>query len=312
MKFINRPILLIYVVLLSLLSACDSLYEDGYECIQGINVSFYSKTLCQTDTVYPEQVKDITLCVFDKNGVLVSYQKSNDITLQRDYSQQVQVNGGLYTVMAWSGLDGDHYDLTALQTGATTKSDLLFRLKRAAGLASSIEGTRIYYGESPAVYVEQATGSEPIFENTTINMLEMTNRITVLVEGLARAEDYQIEIESDNGSMNIDGSIAQDDVLEHTAEHIVREGTLESTFTLLKLETGHNNTLIIKSRLDGRELYRGSLLGTLLLKNPDVNLACDHDFRIRFTAEDQCNCGTYMIAKIWVNNWLVHSYDTEI
>lgn len=312
MKLKRKPVLLIYILILSFLSACDSLFEDGVDCIQGVNVSFYSKTQCDTDTVYPVQIKDISLCIFDKDGILVSYQKSNDLTLQKSYSQRIEVNGGLYTVVAWSGLDNDHYELASLQTGATKKHDLLFRLKRAAGVASSIEGRRVYYGESPAVYVEQATGPEPIFENTSVNMLEITNRVTVIVEGLTRAEDYQIEIESDNGSMNVDGSIAQDEVLEHDAEHIFREREMEGTFTLLKLETGHNNTLIIKSRLDGRELYRGSLLGTLLLKNPEVNLACDHDFTIRFTAEDQCNCGTYTITKIWVNNWLVHSYDTEM
>jgi len=81
---------------------------------------------------------------------------------------------------------------------------------------------------------------------------------------------------------------------------------------MLKLETGQENTLVIKSKEGETELFRGSLLGTLLLKNPEVNLACDHDFVIDFTAEDQCDCGEYIILEIRVNNWLVHSYQTNV
>ncbi|MFC4677192.1 FimB/Mfa2 family fimbrial subunit, partial [Dysgonomonas termitidis] len=87
---------------------------------------------------------------------------------------------------------------------------------------------------------------------------------------------------------------------------------LEARLTILKLATGCNTSLVIRNRADNSELYRGDLLGTLLLKNPEVNLACDHDFTIRFTAKDQCRCGTYMITEIWVNNWLVHSYTTDL
>jgi hypothetical protein len=70
--------------------------------------------------------------------------------------------------------------------------------------------------------------------------------------------------------------------------------------------------LVVFHKASGKELYRGDLLGTLLLKNPNVNLACDHDFVVRFTTEDKCDCGTYTIMEIWVNNWLVHSYEAAL
>lgn len=310
MNLSGKPILLISVIILLFFSGC--IKDDYKDCVQGINVTFYSKTPCDIDANYPEQIKNITMGVFDKNGILVSSKHANDTKLQKDFRQTIETESGLYTVIAWSGLETDHYDISALKMGSTTKNDLLFRLKRAAQRASSIEGTRVYYGESPAVYVPQADNSESIFENAAINMREITNRITISVEGLLKAEEYEIEIESDNGSMNIDGSIAPDEVIEHSAEHTIKDGVMEARFTLLKLETGYNNNIIIKSKLSGAELYRGSLLGTLLLKNPDVNLACDHDFTIRFTTKDQCSCGTYTIMEIWVNNWLVHSYETEM
>lgn len=305
-----RPILLISVIILALLSGC--IKDDYKDCVQGLKVGFYTKTPCQIDASYPEQIKDIALFVFDKNDILVSYQQTNDVKLQKDYLETIETESGMYTVVAWSGLSSNYYDLINPKEKVTTKHDLLFRLKRTAEQISNIDGSKVYYGESPLVNVPQATSSESIFENTAVNMQEITNRLTITVEGLPNPLDYAIEIESNNGAMNIDGTIAKDETLKYSAETTEEAGVMKTAFTLLKLETGYTNTIVIKSKLDGTELYRGSLLGTLLLKNPDVNLACDHDFTIKFTTKDQCNCGTYTIMEIWVNNWLVHSYETDI
>lgn len=306
-----KVILLVSTVILLLLSGC--IKEDYDDCVQGIDVRFYSKTQCQTDTLYPEQIKGITLCVFDEDGLLVGFQKNNNSKIQRGYNERIEVkHGGIYTVVAWSGLDEGLFDIKLPQEMVTKKTDLLFRLKRTLRLASSIRGSAVYYGESATVYIPDADGSESIFKSTVINMQEVTNRLTIIVEGLDNAENYQVDIESGNGSMNINGSIAQDEIIDYSSVNLTRDNILEAQFTVLKLETGNTNTIVVKSKIDGRELYRGSLLGTLLLKNPDVNLDCDHDFVIRFTTKDQCSCGTYMIAEIWVNNWLVHSYDTDL
>jgi len=143
-------------------------------------------------------------------------------------------------------------------------------------------------------------------------MLEVTNRITISVEGLAQPDLYQILIESNAGSMNIDGTLASDDTLQYIPNDSEETDPPEATFTLLKLSTGYENTIVIRDTTSGTEIYRGSLLGALILKNPEVNLACDHDFTIRFTAEDPCDCGTYVITEIHVNEWLVHSYETEM
>lgn len=306
-----KIVLLITTVTLLLFNGC---IKDDYEdCVQGIDIRFYSKTQCEIDTVYPTQIKEMNLCIFNEDGILVGYKKNSNLQIQRNYQNRIEVKeAGLYTVVAWSGLDETHFDLNTPVEMSTKKTDLLFRLKRTLKQASSIQGSAVFYGESQAVYVPQATSSESIFKNAAINMQEVTNRLTITIEGLDNAENYQVDIESNNGSMNINGTVAQDEIIDYSSIHLTRDNLLEAQFTLLKLEIGDTNTIVVKSKIDGRELYRGSLLGTLLLKNPDVNLECDHDFVIRFTTKDQCSCGTYTITEIWVNNWLVHSYDTEM
>jgi hypothetical protein len=285
-------------------------YDNLTDCPQGIYVDFYSRTACSPDTVYPEQDGELALFVFNTDGRLVSYHKDQN-GIQHTKNKLIEVENRLFTVVAWAGLTPGLFDLNPPKAGLTTRKDLLFRLKRLSQQALSIEGQKVYYGESPIVFLPDPANYGSIFQHTSINLQEITNRMTVSVEGLPQAENYEIVVESANGSMNIDGSIAEDDPIRYASPaSSVTGGVLETKFTLLKLETGHRNTLIIRDKRDGHELYRGDLLGTLLLKNPEVNLACDHDFTIRFTAADQCRCGDYMIVEIWVNNWLVHSYNT--
>jgi len=277
-----------------------------------MEVSFYSRTPCQTANSYPEDIQDILLAVFDKEGILVVHQEAENIQLSAEYIRQIEIGTGLYTVIAWSGLDEDLFDRYELQDSITTREDLLFRIKRAAGEAVSIEGNRLFFGESTAVYIPESNSPDPLWAPVSINMQEITNRILVTVEGLNRPDDFGIIIESGSTAMNIEGTIAQDEVLQFPAIETGEEGVVEARFTLLKLETGVTNTITLRHTDSGLNLFRGSLLGALLLMNPDINLACDHDFTVTFVVDDECQCGTYAITEIWINGWLVHSYETEM
>lgn len=312
MKLCLQSVLSISIIFcLFLLSGCIK-EDDECNYSQKLTVSLYSKSLCETDTVYPAGVKDITLCVFDNNDVLVTYVHKEGVTLKKGYTEEISVSGkGIHTVVAWSGIHTQYFDINQLQPGKTTKKDWLFHLKRSQHIAVSMEGVQVYSGESRAFYLDG--GVSGISEHTSVNLQEITNRLTISVEGLDRnEEEYEVYIESDNGSMNVGGSLAEDETVRYDPVTSPNGGRINEKFYLLKLETGHNNTIVIRNKISGKELYKGSLLGTLLLKNPEVDLSCDHDFTIKFTTQDQCECGTYTIKEIWVNNWLVHSYDTEM
>lgn len=306
--------LIITVYAMAFISGC--IRDDNNDgCVQSLSIHFYSRTMCQTEIVYPEAVNDLLMCVFNGNGVLVEYRQMNGITLGPEYVETVEVStSGIYYVLAWSGLDGSSFDINELEVGGTRKDDLLFRLKRAQTEASPIGSGGIYSGESPAALVTVTKNPDAETIQARVNMQEVTNRITVQVEGLNLNDinDYEIDIESNSGSMNIDGSIAADDVIKYDRAIFDDSGVLTAYFTVLKLETGYNNTLVIRDKSNNKELFRGSLLGALILKNPEVNLNCDHDFTIKFTTEDECECGTYMIVDIRVNNWPVSSYNTDM
>lgn len=311
MKLCLQSVLSISIIFcLFVLTGC---IKDNDECnySQKLIVSLYSKSLCETDTVYPTGVKNIILCVFDKNDVLVTYVHKEGVTLKKGYTEEISIpEKGIYTVVAWSGVDTKYFEINQLQLGKTIKEDWLFHLKRLQQVASLMERMRVYFGESRAVYLDG--GVSGISEYASVNLQEVTNRLTISVDGLDRNDEYEIYIESDNGTMKVGGNLAEDETIRYNPVNLPDNERINEKFYLLKLEVGRNNTIVIRNKINGKELYRGSLLGTLLLKTPEVDLNCDHDFAIKFTTHDQCECGTYTIKEIWVNNWLIHSYDTEI
>ncbi|MCD8079298.1 MAG: FimB/Mfa2 family fimbrial subunit [Bacteroides sp.] len=307
----------IILLLIALLYSCikgdsnSSCVEPVVPGDQGVHVYLYSRTPCQTDSLYPEEIRDVLLAVFDQEGKLVTYTRDTIPELNDLYFEEIRTKPGLYTVIAWSGVDDTWFDMQDIRTGSK-KDDLLFRIRREGDLARSIADHKVFYGESIAFYVEDNKETEAHFENVHISMQEVTNRISVSVEGLPNTDQFEVIIQANNGSVNMNGTPAADETLIYQGDETVENFVLEAHFTLLSLHSGYENTLIIRDKESGTEIFSGNLLGTLLLKNPEVNLACDHDFTIEFTAEDQCNCGTYVIMAIRVNKWLVHSYDTEI
>jgi hypothetical protein len=295
---------------LTLLAAC--IRDDRTECPQGIHVQLYSTTSCGADTIYPDGSR-LNLYVFDADGMLVSAGHDEQAVLNRDYVHTLDASNGLFTVVAWTGVEDTYFELPTVGKSVVTKNDLLFRLKRAAQRSVAMGEHRIYYGESAPVYLPDPERYGSVFETVRINLQEQTNRIHVSVAGLEKADSYEVVIASRNGAMSIAGKPVADELLEYASTaRVTPDGVLHASFTTLKLVTGLSTTLIVRDAADGTELYRGDLLGTLLLKNPGVDLACDHDFNIAFTAADRCRCGIYTMMEIWVNNWLVHSYSTDL
>lgn len=296
-----------------MLGGCEAvIFEDMVDCPQGVYIKFYSKTPCDADSLYPADIKNLHVYVFDANDKYVNVYTADDVTLSKDYEFLVPIYPhGKYSFVAWSGIDS-HYTLQNLQAGVTTKDALLLQLKRTAEQAENIKGTTLYAGTSPYVFLPDPEVVQAAFyEHTAILMTEYSNRVEVIVEGFEQPQDYVVDIAMRNGDYAVKGNmLLQGDMLHYPPEYSYADKTLSAKFTLLKLETGYDDWLTIKTN-DGETIfYQQDFLGTLLLQNPDVNLSCNHDFVIRFKVKE--NNETYVVTEVWVNDWLIHTYDTEI
>lgn len=305
---------LLYSALLlwGLFSGCID--ESTQRCVQGFKLSFYTQPACQSDSTYLGQVDNLVLYIFDEDNLLVGAQYKEQILINKAYSEEIVLPGGEYTVVAWSGIGVklSQYEITPPRIGVTRKDELLFSLKRTEKAVSPLLQTHIYVGESAPIYIPAYKVKESEIPQTGVNLLEITNRLTVEIEGITEAADYELVIEAKNGSMHINGTIAPDEVIEYEANVIATDNSIKAEFTLLKIEDGYDYTAILRNKVTGKSLYKEDLIRDFLKKNPLLNLACDHDFSLYFKVRDLCDCNSYTAVEIWVNNWLVYSYDTAL
>ena len=291
---------------------CDAvIFDEMLDCPQGVYLKFYSKTPCDTDTIYPADISNLNVFVFDENDRFVADYTEENVTLSSGYEMLIPIYPhGKYSFVAWANVD-NHYEMKNLQQGTTTKENLLLQLKQSAGMAVDLKGETLYAGTSDYVFLpdpESVLGA--FYEHTSIRLTQYVNRIDVIVEGFAVPQDYKVEITMRNGDYAVNGDILLNgDAMQYPPEYSYGDSTLTAKFNTLKLETGYDDWLTLKGKED-EVLYHEDLLGTLLLQNPDVNLSCDHDFVIRFKVKE--NDDTYVVTEVWVNDWLIHSYDTEI
>lgn len=284
---------------------------QGSGCDLFLDIHFYSKTECQGEREYPEEIENMALLLFDEHGVLVDYRINLEVNLDSSYTERMSIKEiGRYTIDTWAGVIDPAFFIVDPQIGTTTRDNLFIKLRRTQGQFFPIDGIKVYFGESIPLDATSENYSSAV--NTSINLREITNRLTVTVEGLdGELENYEINVESNDGSMTLEGTLAPDDVMRYDYTERSAIGLLMADFTILKLEQGYVNDLVIRNTKTEVELFRGDLLETLLLKNPTINMACTNDFRLRFKADEIGSDGTYMITGIWVNDWQVHSYDLD-
>lgn len=322
MKHFSKILLAIFALVAII--GCDSLiYDDNKDCPQGVYVSFYSKTPCDEEQVYPS-VERLEVFAFDQNGVLAGVQEVSNPKLSADYEIYMPLPEGYYTFVAWTGLDTERLDRASLQVGTTKKSDLLFSLKEKAGFADAnpVPGFKIYQGESEVVYLPSSEDNGTVERHTKINLLEQTNRIKVSLIGVKEPNNFEIRVYSANGSMNADGGIVMNQkVMQYPGIATANPGdtVLVSKFNTLKLKTGYRNTLEVYDKFQNKVMFRADLIGSILLSKSDdhdtnINLDCTHDFDVKLYVRDVCDCDDYTVIACEVNliKWNIHSYNIDL
>lgn len=293
-----------------LAGGCDTmLYEEMLDCPQGVYLKFYTKTPCDVDTLYPADIKNVNIYVFDSENKFVVEYKASNVTLSSEYEFLVPIYPhGTYSFVAWAGVN-ENYILQNLKQGLTTKEELLLSLKQTAGIADNLKGNSLYVGNSVDVSLpdpESVLGA--YYAHIPVGMTRYTNNIEVIVEGIAVPQNYQVKISMSNGDYAMKGNIlSTGEILQYPAEYTYGDRVLSAEFTTLKLENGYDDRIILIGN-ENKILYDEELLTTILLQTPDVNLNCDHDFVIRFKVQEE----TYAVTEVWVNDWLIHSYDTDV
>ena len=205
-----------------MLTGCDAIYDDEGDCTVRYHVAFrYTNNILEADA-FSNQVKSVTLLVYDKQGNLVTSQSEAGEALKRnDYTMTVDVQPGTYDLIAWCGLeDGGSFVLNGGATPALM-SDAKCRLTREY----DAEGNAV--SNSPITPLFHAINTDVDFPDTwgdtlvcTMNLTKDTNTIRVVLTqyygGQINPDDFTFSICDDNGYLAYDNSPIADEAITYT------------------------------------------------------------------------------------------------
>ena len=309
--------------------SCDSLLYDNLEdCPQGVYVKFYSMTPCETDSTFIGNVTALSVFAFDENDKLVITHQQQNASLTRDFEVLMPVSNGNYTFVAWAGVS-DKFSVEGFTPGTTTKKDVMMTLKMNDKTAVQLGNDKVWQGESRTVNLPDPALSGAQYRYTAVNLREVTNRMKLIIEFDRKTmkeklpKDLRVKVSSANNIMNIDGTTKRNGTpIEYPAQDVViTDDAGEWNYSLLDLITGMNNNLKVTLEEEGDDsgeekiVFDGDLIASILLraKESGVSLDCENDFVVKFEIKDYCvECWTHFTCNIYVNNWLVHSYSSDM
>lgn len=205
----------------------------------------------------------------------------------------------------------------------------MLTLKMNGNIAAQLGDSKVWQGESRMVNLPDPAISGAQYRYTAVNLREVTNRIKLIVEFDRTTmkeklpKDLRVKVSSANSIININGSTKRKtQPIQYPAQDVViTDDVGEWNYSLLDLVTGMSNNLKITLEEEdddsGEEkiVFDGDLIASILLRAVEsgVSLDCENDFVVKFVIKDYCvECWTHFSCNIYVNDWLVHSYSTDM
>lgn len=226
--------LLLLAILAGIITSCDSIldYNDG-DCSIEYCVKFkYDYNMEEVD-VFAQQIRTVTLYAFDNDNNLI-YQKTDqgEQLGERNYSMTVDIDPSKYHLIAWAGLNDESFAIPLLYPQQSLIEELKVKTLRKTITRSESENEKgnyiveqelhsLWHGEVKNAPTTRS-GRQQI---STVSLVKNTNNIRIVVAQVNEsggpvtrtltAETFKCEIYDDNGYMNYDNSLLEDNLLTY-------------------------------------------------------------------------------------------------
>lgn len=295
-------------VLAGAMASCDSILDyDKGDCSIEYQVKFkYDYNMKKVDA-FSKEVKTVTLYAFNEGGTL-AYQKTEEgeRLASGEYAMTVDMEPGNYDLITWAGLDDQSFAVPLLTPGVSTREDLTVLTRRNIDntRAEGEEGEYIVKRALPSLFhdrIANVTFPEQITATTrarrqvvaTMDLVKNTNTIRIVIaqvnstdKPVTRAINksrFNYAIYDDNGHMNYDNSLLNDNLLTYepyvTEDSSIKtralstDGSTETEYpaavaeiSVARLLTTQNPRLKIVDTETGEELLPSNkLIGYLAL-----------------------------------------------
>lgn len=213
-------------------TACNSLiYDYEGDCDPHYKARFVFDMNLHWADAFPNEVNAVTLYLIDPESGDIVWQKSEsgEALKTGEYLMDIDVDPGQYRLMAWCG-EGVGEDFTV--PDATHHTGLTCTLKRERLVGGEPMATitrdikRLYHGAIRDDAGLLATVDFPDDEGTyvyTVPLIKDTNDVNIVLQHISGKEidkdDFTFTITDNNGSMDWDNSLLDDEMLTYYAHH---------------------------------------------------------------------------------------------
>jgi hypothetical protein len=193
-------------------SCSDLIYDEEEDCTQIYRITFNYDMNMKFANAFPAECNSVALYVFDNDGMyLKTYTTTVEELKNTDYYLTLDLEPGSYKFISWCGLNEEHnsIEIASMTAGTSTYTELLARIKRTNGVSSLVDN--LYYGSLDATLPDEVG-----VHDYEIHLMKNTNTFNVILQAADEAsidDEYNIYITAENGYMNWDNSLLDDDVL---------------------------------------------------------------------------------------------------
>ncbi len=324
----------------TLMSCSAILDEKEVDCSVNYSVKFkYDYNMKYADA-FANEVKSVTLYAFDNEGKLV-YQKTEegDVLKQEGYAMDVDMNPGNYHLIAWAGLnDDDSFSVPLVSQGASIE-DLKCRMDRVYTKAEGEGGiintklSSLFHGQ---VTNQNFTTRAAINQEIVVPLVKNTNTVKIILHQMdgvrIPAESLEFTISDNNGLMDYDNSLMDDEQLTYYSYHHESGNVLEAStksgettnisfataeLTVGRLVENQNAILTIKNTETGEIVLRIPVIKMFLLAKLQGQYDMDNqeyldrqdEYKMTFFLDENMK---WINSQIIINEWIVRFDDMSL
>lgn len=332
--------LLLLTVCAGAMASCDSVldHEEG-DCTVKYRVRFKYDYNMKFANAFANEVKTVTLYAFDEKGQFI-YQKTEEGEMLKtdDYSMQVDIEPGDYHLVAWAGLNDESFSIPLLTPGASDIEELTVKTNRIAKTRANGENenlvdkqlSSLWHGESVQSFTR--SGRENII---TIDLVKNTNTLRIVLHQMDGVNidinKFDFAIYDDNGWMNYDNTLLEDDLLTYkpyskssgTTTRAGEDGentpisVAVAQLSVTRLIADNNPILRITNNETNEVVIQLSLIEYIkLLRMEEYTNMSDQEYLDR---QDEYSMTffldknmTWLKTQIIINGWTIRLNDTEL
>ena len=211
------------VASMTLASCHNAIYDEEGDCEVRYHLRFRYDMNMKFADAFPHEVKSVHLYVFSNEGKLVwQTTDSGDHLAQEGYEIILPLEAGDYSLMAWCGLDnGESFTVPEISNGETPEL-LHCRLNRTShpedGAVSTDDLHHLFHGTLEVSLPENPDGGDYTY---IMPLMKDTNVFRIVLQHLSGedidADDFSFKIEDNNGWLNHDNSMRQDEKITYHA-----------------------------------------------------------------------------------------------